>query len=243
MTQLAEQHQWVAADAAAQAGQRASASPISTAMSYGVFLEEVGRAREGVEYVQRAAQAEPLSRPISGSLQMGLYIAGRTEESAAEYERYLALPGRTGVGDVIALYRTWSRPAVDAAAVKAMIGDRFPPGAGRYGITADNWNDKPAARTALRRAFEDPNNRNPIFFSIADHYGEKDMALEALRRALIERHGPQLLQLWLPSESNVRADPRFKDIVRELGLVDYWRTTGNWGDFCKPVGKDDFECH
>jgi len=23
--------------------------------------------------------------------------------------------------------------------------------------------------------------------------------------------------------------------------VDYWKTNG-WGDFCKPVGKDDFEC-
>ena len=31
--------------------------------------------------------------------------------------------------------------------------------------------------------------------------------------------------------------------MRELGLVDYWRAVGDWGDFCKPVGDDDFECH
>ncbi len=41
----------------------------------------------------------------------------------------------------------------------------------------------------------------------------------------------------------LRADPRFKEIVRDVGLVDYWRASGNWGDYCKPVGNDDFECH
>jgi hypothetical protein len=30
--------------------------------------------------------------------------------------------------------------------------------------------------------------------------------------------------------------------VRELGLVDYWRASGKWGDFARPVGTDDFEC-
>jgi hypothetical protein len=30
--------------------------------------------------------------------------------------------------------------------------------------------------------------------------------------------------------------------VRELRLVDYWRSSGNWGDFCRPIGRNDFEC-
>jgi hypothetical protein len=41
----------------------------------------------------------------------------------------------------------------------------------------------------------------------------------------------------------VRTDPRYKQILREMKLVDYFRSTGNWVDFCKPVGADDFECH
>ena len=32
------------------------------------------------------------------------------------------------------------------------------------------------------------------------------------------------------------------DLVREAGFVDYWRATGNWADYRKPVGTDDFEC-
>lgn len=34
----------------------------------------------------------------------------------------------------------------------------------------------------------------------------------------------------------------FKEVVRGVGLVDYWRAYG-WSDFCKPLaGGDDFEC-
>ena len=28
----------------------------------------------------------------------------------------------------------------------------------------------------------------------------------------------------------------------DTGLVDLWRQTGKWGDSCKPVGTDDFQC-
>jgi hypothetical protein len=48
--------------------------------------------------------------------------------------------------------------------------------------------------------------------------------------------------LWLAIHKDMRRLPGFKDLVRDLGLVDYWRTTGNWGQFCRPLGEDDFEC-
>jgi len=36
--------------------------------------------------------------------------------------------------------------------------------------------------------------------------------------------------------------PAFEDSLRNAGIVDYWRASGNWGEFCPPVGADDFEC-
>jgi hypothetical protein len=51
-----------------------------------------------------------------------------------------------------------------------------------------------------------------------------------------------MASLWYPHMAAVRRAPGFKDLVRDLGLVDYWRETGEWGDFCRPVGADDFEC-
>jgi TolB-like protein len=56
------------------------------------------------------------------------------------------------------------------------------------------------------------------------------------------RRNAMNFDIWGPVMSDMRKLPGFKDLAREMGLVDYWRTYG-WGDLCKPVGKDDFECH
>jgi hypothetical protein len=31
----------------------------------------------------------------------------------------------------------------------------------------------------------------------------------------------------------MRADPRIIDVFERIGLVAYWRETGNWPDFCE----------
>jgi hypothetical protein len=76
----------------------------------------------------------------------------------------------------------------------------------------------------------------------ADHFGDRDLTLAALRRNLVELNGTSFSNLYAPFETAARTDPRFKDIVRELGLADYWRASGQWGDFAQPLGANDFEC-
>jgi hypothetical protein len=49
-------------------------------------------------------------------------------------------------------------------------------------------------------------------------------------------------QLWIVPYSNLRTHPEFKKLLIDTGLVDLWRQTGKWGDSCKPVGTDDFQC-
>ena len=50
-----------------------------------------------------------------------------------------------------------------------------------------------------------------------------------------------LFQIWYPVMKEVRQLPRFKEFVKEIGLVDYWKEYG-WPDLCRPVGDDDFVC-
>ncbi len=47
---------------------------------------------------------------------------------------------------------------------------------------------------------------------------------------------------WNAPYSNVRAHPDFRKLLSEAGVVDYWRQTGKWGDGCRPIGADDFQC-
>jgi hypothetical protein len=49
------------------------------------------------------------------------------------------------------------------------------------------------------------------------------------------------MSVWLPVLAPVSKGPRFKEIMRDFGFLAYWRATGKWGDFSRPVGKDDFE--
>ncbi|MDX2417097.1 MAG: winged helix-turn-helix domain-containing protein [Xanthomonadales bacterium] len=48
-------------------------------------------------------------------------------------------------------------------------------------------------------------------------------------------------QVWNNWAVEFRQDPRFKDWVRALGYVEFWRKYG-WPDRCRPTGLNDFEC-
>jgi hypothetical protein len=41
---------------------------------------------------------------------------------------------------------------------------------------------------------------------------------------------------FLVGAAAMRRDPRFMAFVAKLGLVDYWRATGKWPDFCAEPG-------
>jgi hypothetical protein len=110
---------------------------------------------------------------------------------------------------------------------------------------ADILENPEAARAAIRQAEGDPANQDfsrlaqVIFW--ADHYGEKDIVLTLLRRVTVDMNARMTPILWRPWETEVWSDPRLKDIIRDLGLYDYWRKSGQWGDFARPLGDDDFE--
>jgi TolB-like protein/DNA-binding winged helix-turn-helix (wHTH) protein len=48
-------------------------------------------------------------------------------------------------------------------------------------------------------------------------------------------------QVWENWAVNFRRDPRFKEWVRAMGYLDFWKKKG-WPDRCRPTGVDDFEC-
>ena len=48
------------------------------------------------------------------------------------------------------------------------------------------------------------------------------------------------INLFFPDARVLRQDPRFRELVVESGLLDYWRQWG-WSDYCEPDG-DSFRC-
>ena len=242
------QHRWSEAETAASAAvTAASGSEIDALAVHATFLMNVGRIQEAVDACERARELDPLSLRVSGFLQLFLDLSGRRDEAQAEFDRSRDLAGDHQRWEWAALLRLWSRKDADAAVVEAQFR-AWLAGAGfsaLHQFVANNLNRPATVRAGLRSVFDDPAAQNAgamtAVFLIADHFGDQDLALDALRRSVVELSKSNLEGLWWPFESGVRADPRFKQIVRDIGLFDYWRTTGKWGDLVRPLGTDDFE--
>jgi TolB-like protein len=213
------------------------------------FLFAVGRINESISYTQADLQRDPLSLTDSSDLQLSLHTAGRRAEAQAEYERSKGLAGDHSRSEFIAIWRLMGSKDVDRATLKERVRASLRQEDLPLAIDAslaDKLDDNEAASAIVRKAFEDPANQEALRMFLlsmyAGNFGDRDLALAALRRGSVDLRGGNVDNIWLPLEPGLRADPRFKQLVRDLGLIDYWRSSGKWGDFCKPVGADDFEC-
>jgi len=48
--------------------------------------------------------------------------------------------------------------------------------------------------------------------------------------------------IWDDIYADMRRLPDFNQLLQEKGLVDYWRATGNWGEYCVAAAGQDFVC-
>ena len=245
--QLRQQHKWSEAEAAAKiALDLAPASEPDAVMAFAVLIASVGRIRDSIPYVQRLRELDPLSLYASMTVQAMLDNAGDDAGAEAEYARSKDLAGDREIVEVWALSRAIrnhmcaSEIAQRKKAFAASEGVKF------FGLhDLAEMMDQP--QTLLRRLSEvqaepanQDNTRQIKIAFWAGLYEDLELSSKALRRA-VDLPGVRLAAIWTPLLSSTRKAPAFKAIMRDLGLYEYWRTSGHWGDFARPLGDDDFE--
>ena len=249
---LVEARRWMEAEPAIASARAAGAIFREDTMGVETFLLlATGRFREALPRIQRQIAEDPLSLNASYGWQIMLTLTSRDDEADAEYLRSRSLTGERGFVDVLALWRLLTRPSAEPAALRAQFELTARTGGRPFdrlaAELADELDDREAALATLHRLYADPAMQTASgmlwLAGFADHFNDTDLALSALRRSYVDLGGTNIGMLWRPMRNPLRADPRFKNIVRDLGLVDYFRASGNWGDFCRPLpGGDDFEC-
>ena len=213
------------------------------------FLATVGRFREAIVALEAMRDRDPLNQVVARQLAEAYASHGDTVAAMAEFDRGLQLQG----SEVVRLKGTALLTAM-ASRDKAEMGRRLAvftpdntPGGDMNGALYALI-DKPAAALAeLSRRADDkslaPVGRVRLAYWRAyfgDAQGALDLLLAEYRRSPSATFLP--VAMWRPVMRDVRRLPGFKQLVRDMGMVDFWKKT-TWPDLCKPVGADDFECH
>jgi TolB-like protein len=73
--------------------------------------------------------------------------------------------------------------------------------------------------------------------------GGEELMLDGFAHGIQQLPGTdhRLFYVNPPFMVSIRQTRRYKDLIIEVGLPDYWRQRG-WSEFCRPLGDDDFEC-
>ena len=104
-----------------------------------------------------------------------------------------------------------------------------------------------AAEQVLRAqaSKSDPPAQLPDFYSelnfVYAYTGAPERVLDWPEKAVKEGDYRPLQYVWWPTPPSVRKTERFKTLMRNAGVVDYWRAH-TWPDLCRPLGADDFVC-
>jgi len=203
------------------------------------FFLNVGRPREAMPYLQRAMRAEPLLlRPVA-VLASTYDMVGETDKALVLLESASALKGEPSMGTNAHLSILLGRG--DSHAIREFL-QRNP--SAFTDTLLQKLDDPEAARAELRRVYANRQNADAAggLYGVAAwaaYFDDPKLAIDAVRAI-----GPtqNVFVIWQSSRQSLRRLPEFKQLVREFGLVDYWRTSGNWSQFCRPLGADDFEC-
>jgi TolB-like protein/DNA-binding winged helix-turn-helix (wHTH) protein len=209
-------------------------------ISSGQLAETLGRPHEAVGYFIRARHAEPLLLAPSLELQETYHALEDWQAASTEYERSKGLNGDALRNDGEGLLGV-GLDRHDTVLIRRFFEAQRLPDKDVLLAGLDN----PAVAIAyLRTRISAPATQGVTAVEQAmwaAYYGDPELALQGMRKGLASIPFDSFF-LWRPVLKEMRRRPGFKDLVRELRLVDYWRATGNWGEFCHPVGQNDFEC-
>lgn len=196
-------------------------------------MQRVGLMSAAIEDSQRAVELDPLSPYTRAQFVTTLLYSGNTERARAELAN---------------AKRLWpDAPAIDQAdfALEVRTGN-----AAEAALTRGTG----MGTSLFVKLLRDPSDGNVAAFLTYVRADPRDLgrmgwAMQTLGQldrtdefyslvrdfrpyhyAALRENSDLLFRPWM---AGIRRDPRFLDLVGRIGLVDYWRSSGNWPDFCR----------
>ena len=191
---------------------------------YAVYLSLMGRHEQAITEIKRARELDPLSLIVNAGVGARLYLARQYDQAiealkkTLELDQNFALPyiflGYTYAAkgmylEAIAAYRQFIRLNGDDTSMQIYLGVAY---------THAGQREKAQAilkRLQTTKEYVSPGELAALYAAL----GEREQAFASLERAYAA-HDIQLQSLGVdPALDILRSDPRFKDLMRRVGLT------------------------
>lgn len=200
------------------------------------LLLDVGRMNEAVAQAKRAAEIDALSPATQAYYINTLTYAGLTESAQAELRRAESL--WPGAGPLIdARFRINARygdPNISLEIMRSIPEPGTPAIFETFllaRIDRTTANIDRAVADAAALAASRPYG-TAILIQVLGEFGRDDQIFDAIMKSRGTDIAGIYDALFRPQLRNFRRDPRFMIVAERAGLIDYWRSTGKWPDFC-----------
>jgi tetratricopeptide (TPR) repeat protein len=202
---------------------------------------DVGRSFAALRSMQRAIAVEPLNGDYQASVAPMLNAVGEHNAAQENLDRlYRLWPESADAWWTRLMNATYNGDPAEGLRMLENI-DASPAPAVLSPVALPRWRAFLLARQSgdparMRQAARGLRDLIPGQFSRASVgaalslAGDVDAALEMAEGLL----GPNstIGAFFLPPWRNMRRDPRFMTLIRDTGLIQYWRETDRWPDFC-----------
>ncbi len=199
---------------------------------YSQLLAALGRIKESLAMRDHLQAAEQSIINYTADTAEIYWLDGDTEKAVAILQPFA--PGRTL--ELALVQASAGRYREAAVAVRQLQASSYPPGMTE---AAAKLLDSAPAKAPAPAELPRLGNMSFVFM----HVGAPERVLEFYEDEIKGNYFQPISTTWFwhPTYAPVRKTERFKKVVRELGLVDYWRKRG-WPAQCHPVGANDFAC-
>jgi TolB-like protein/DNA-binding winged helix-turn-helix (wHTH) protein/Tfp pilus assembly protein PilF len=216
---------WQAAEKEYQRALELNPNSDTAHVSYGAYLQAMGRIEEGFVHARKAMELDPLNAHIASDLGYHFYTARQYDQAILAFQKALDLEPdfmetHMGLGWVYGEKKMY--PEALAELEKAVnLSNRNESAVASLGKVLGNLGRKQEARELLKELEERSKRRyiSPYLIALVQiGLAERDQAMASLERGYADR------DLWMiflgvdPHMDDLRSDPRFKDLLRRVGL-------------------------